>query len=80
MTNLPLGIPRFVFLAVESGSEHRLAQLDVYGLDDDCFFRLLREDYLALRGYLRRWLSIWKYSHCNFVTVYPFLYLGAYCY
>jgi hypothetical protein len=61
----------FVFLAVSRGDDHRLAQLPVHGLEDDCFFELLKEEYLRVRGLIRRLLSIYIYHHCNFMMVSP---------
>jgi hypothetical protein len=59
----------FVFLAVKTGEESKLAQIQAQNLHDDIFFEKLRNEYSRLRGLLRGALSIWKYSHCDFVQV-----------
>lgn len=60
---------RFAFLAVSQGEDYRLGELEVQGLEDDCFFQHLRAEYFKQRGFLYRWLSIWTYDHCDFVMV-----------
>lgn len=60
---------RFVFLAVSQGEDYCLGELEVQGLEDDCFFQHLRAEYFKQRGYLYRWFSIWAYDHCDFVMV-----------
>lgn len=60
---------RLIFVAVTKADEHRLGELEVQGLDDDCFFQQLRKEYLKRRGLMRRWFSIWAYDHCDFVMV-----------
>ena len=60
---------RFIFVAVSQADEHRLGELEVQGLEDDCFFQQLRKEYLKQRGMLYRWFSIWAYDHCDFVMV-----------
>jgi hypothetical protein len=59
----------FVFLAVKTGQESQLAQIQAHNLQDDLFFDKLRSEYQRLRGRLRGLLSIWMYSHCDFVQV-----------
>jgi hypothetical protein len=59
----------YVFLAVQTGDESRLAQIKAQNLHDDAFFETLRDEYKILRGFARRIFSIWKYSHCEFSRV-----------
>jgi hypothetical protein len=61
----------FIFLVVTTGDRHRLAQLPVDGLGDDHFFKLLRRQYLGIRGCILNIFSIWKFSHCDFIMVSP---------
>lgn len=60
---------RLVFLDVGIGDSFKLAQMPVHSLSDDAFFETLREYYEKIRGPLRTMLSIWQYSHCNFMRV-----------
>ncbi|KAL6165452.1 hypothetical protein ACJQWK_08678 [Exserohilum turcicum] len=55
-----------VFLLVTSGNDFRLAQIRVDNIETYKFFHELRRRYNSLRPFLRRWLSIWVYSHCDF--------------
>ena len=57
----------FVLLSVNHGDNLRLAQLSVQGHTDDQFFSLLRAQYYRLRGFIRRYFSIWHYDHCRFM-------------
>ena len=44
--------------------------LNARATKDDCtFFYELKARYCSLRGWSRRWLSIWQLSHCDFVKV-----------
>ncbi|KAM7208690.1 hypothetical protein V8F06_014931, partial [Rhypophila decipiens] len=43
-----------------------LAQIPVAELSSHIFFSTLREKYFQLRGFLRSWLSVWRYAHCDF--------------
>ena len=38
-------------------------------LNDNAFFGDMRKQYRELRGFLRYWFSIWRFSHCDFVKV-----------
>ncbi|GKT97673.1 nucleoside phosphorylase domain protein [Colletotrichum tofieldiae] len=49
-----------------SGLDYGLAQIDVESLSCSRFFRDLRSSYFDLRGTLRTWFSVWRYSHCDF--------------
>ena len=70
--NLPT---TYVLLGVAVGDDLRLAQIEVRDVShatDDRFFKELRCQYTALRGWMRRWFSIYSYAHCHFVKVmYP---------
>ena len=55
-----------VLLMVNKGANYRLEQIYVSGVTCHIFFIKLRETYFRLRGFLRNWLSIWRYSHCDF--------------
>lgn len=59
---------RILFL-VNKGADHKLAQICVAGLSCHLFFDTLRKKYFRLRGFLRCWLSVWQYSHCDFYMV-----------
>lgn len=59
-----------VILAVLSGPDVKLAQIDVKPAASDRFFPDMRKRYLELRGPLALWFGIWKYSHCDFFQVY----------
>lgn len=56
---------RILFM-VKSGVDYKLAQISVDGLTCHVFFSALREKYFHLRGFLRGWFSVWRYSHCDF--------------
>jgi hypothetical protein len=58
-----------VFLVVRRGDEHPVAQVKTHNITTDQFFFQLRMEYDRLRGWLRRCLSIWGYSHCDFYKV-----------
>jgi hypothetical protein len=59
----------YVLLGINVGDDTRLAQIRIHGHKDVDFFWELRIQYYNLRGLFRRWLSIWNYSHCDFVKV-----------
>jgi hypothetical protein len=59
----------YVMLGVMVGEDLDLAQIEIKEYKDAKFFRQLRDEYHAKRGFLRRWLSIWKYNHCDFIKV-----------
>jgi hypothetical protein len=58
-----------VFFVVATSETHQLAQMDVQKLTDDKFFQLLKSEYFRLRGFLRKWMGIWRFSHCLFYKV-----------
>lgn len=55
-----------VLFMVKSGADYKLAQISVNGLTCHVFFSALRNKYFRLRGFLRGWFSVWRYSHCDF--------------
>ncbi|KAL4793726.1 hypothetical protein BDV19DRAFT_366128 [Aspergillus venezuelensis] len=57
---------RYVLLLVRRNSRYLLSQIDVHQYDDNTFFQALRSDYYRLRGRMRNWFSVWRYSHCDF--------------
>ncbi|KAL4734433.1 hypothetical protein BDV11DRAFT_174782 [Aspergillus similis] len=62
----PQAIERYVLLLVRRSNRHCLSQIRVHRSDDNAFFQTLRSDYCRLRGWLRNYLSVWRYSHCDF--------------
>ncbi|KAI0890580.1 uncharacterized protein GGS22DRAFT_151294 [Annulohypoxylon maeteangense] len=56
---------RILFIA-ERGMEYKMAQIGVDGIFGGEFFSMLKNDYFRLRGFIRTWFSIWRYSHCDF--------------
>ena len=47
-----------------------LAQINASKYTNDCaLFGVMRRQYRELRGFLRYWFSIWRFSHCDFVKV-----------
>lgn len=56
---------RILFI-VKQSVDYKLAQICVNGLTSHTFFSTLRDRYFHLRGFLRSWLSVWRYSHCDF--------------
>lgn len=67
--NAPLKMTGYVFLGVKRGVEHSVAEINVHGLGDDQFFKELRAEYHKMKGYLRRFFSVWRFAHCDFVKV-----------
>lgn len=65
-----LGTPpkAFVFLVVKA-SRYTLAPIDVTEKKARDFFQAIVEKYNQKRGWWRRLLSIYVYSHCDFVKV-----------
>jgi len=62
--------PLYVFLVVHVGDDYRLSQLKIEAqITTDNIFHMIRAEYIRLRGPIRRWLSIWGYSHCDFFRV-----------
>lgn len=55
-----------VLLGVATSQDLGLAQMHVQNYRDDDFFRELKKRYNGLRGLLRRTMSIWVYSYCDF--------------
>ena len=65
-------VTTYILLGVSVGSDLRLAQIEVHGISrttDDDFFKELKYRYTTLRGFMRRWFSIYRYAHCRFVKV-----------
>jgi hypothetical protein len=62
-------VERYVLLLVRRGDQYLLSQISVHHSDDNTFFQTLRSEYLRLRGWLRNYLGIWRYSHCDFYQV-----------
>jgi hypothetical protein len=60
---------RFIFFGVATGEEYHLSQIETLKLSDDKFFSKLSEEYKRMKGWMRRWFSVWKYSHCDFSMV-----------
>jgi hypothetical protein len=77
--NADINIPNHrVLFIVKQSAEYKLAQICVNGLNSHTFFSTLRDKYFHLRGFLRSWFSVWRYSHCDFYmasiwTFYSFL-------
>ncbi|KAL4963668.1 uncharacterized protein BDV14DRAFT_201635 [Aspergillus stella-maris] len=66
-------IRRPMTLTARFGSrQYLLSQIDVHTFDDDAFFQALRSDYYRLRGRMRNWFSVWRYSHCDFYQINKF--------
>lgn len=73
------GVPKFtssrqfdnmrIILMVKRGDEYGLSQIGLQKLDCHGFFSSLRREYFNLRGFVRGWFSVWRYSHCDFYTV-----------
>jgi hypothetical protein len=60
-----------VLFIVKQGADYKLAQICVKGLSCHMFFSTLRQKYFQLRGFLRGWFSVWRYSHCEFYMASP---------
>ncbi|CAI7654833.1 unnamed protein product [Penicillium crustosum] len=56
---------RVLFLA-KKGGDYRLAQICVSNMNCYTFFSTMKKEYFRLRGVLRGWFSVWRYSHCEF--------------
>ena len=63
--------PRILFV-VQSGGDFHLVQIPVNGINTRDFFLALCSEYFKLRGFIRRYLSVWHYSHCDFYRVRTF--------
>jgi hypothetical protein len=59
---------RVLFLA-KKGGDYRLAQICVSNMNCYTFFSTMNKEYFRLRGVLRGWFSVWRYSHCEFYKV-----------
>ncbi|KAI1094979.1 hypothetical protein F5B19DRAFT_394475 [Rostrohypoxylon terebratum] len=55
-----------ILFVVQKGVDYKIAQIVVNNLCCHEFFCKLRDDYFHLRGFIRAWFSIWRYSHCDF--------------
>ncbi|OTA69145.1 hypothetical protein K449DRAFT_411975 [Hypoxylon sp. EC38] len=55
-----------VLFVVKRGPDYKMAQIGVDMLPCHVFFSTLRAKYFDLRGFLRSWFSVWRYSHCDF--------------
>jgi hypothetical protein len=59
--------PLFVFLMAATGPLTKVSQISITrNTTTSAFFMSLKFEYLRLRGFLRRWFSVWRYSHCEF--------------
>lgn len=63
---------RVLFLA-KQGGDYRLAQISVSNMACHTFFSTMKIEYFRLRGILRGWFSVWRYSHCDFYKVSVFV-------
>ena len=54
---------------LEMVPDYKLAHIPITQVDDEGFFRMVRENYFRLRGFIRSWFSVWRYSHCDFYEV-----------
>ncbi|KAJ5301623.1 hypothetical protein N7508_006486 [Penicillium antarcticum] len=54
-----------LFLA-KQGGDYRLAQICISNMTCHSFFSTMKKEYFRLRGVLRSWFSVWRYSHCDF--------------
>lgn len=70
--NIPPINQAFVLFGVKGTRRTlELAQINANKyLNDNAFFENMRKQYRELRGCLRYWFSIWRFSHCDFVKVY----------
>ncbi|KAK5744053.1 hypothetical protein LTR17_002391 [Elasticomyces elasticus] len=66
MSTQPTTTSEHVFLGARHGFDLRIADLQVQSMNDEEFFRRLKQDYRHLRGRLRLWLSWWRFDHCEF--------------
>lgn len=59
-----------VLLGINMGYQLNLVQIDRNACADDAqFFARLKREYDKERGFIRRWLDVKKYHHCEFVEV-----------
>lgn len=69
--NMPQINESFVLFGVKGTRRTlELAQINARKyISDNAFFWDMRKQYRQLRGFLRYWFSIWRFSHCDFVKV-----------
>lgn len=69
--NMPQKNEAFVLFGVKGTRRTlELAQINARKyVNDSAFFWDMRKQYRELRGFLRYWFSIWRFSHCDFVKV-----------
>lgn len=67
-----------IFYIVKNGRKCKLSQRKFnkdeqgnFSLSNEEFFKWIRSEYLRNRDRSRRWLSIYRYSHCEFYRVSP---------
>lgn len=59
-----------VLFGINLGNKLSLSQIEKTEYSDDGkFFAQLRQEYNASRGFLRRWLALGQFHHCEFVEV-----------
>ena len=63
--NVFLFVSTFPLLFVGDASQPAQWSTDV-DVSADSFFEQLNTEYIQLRGIMRRCLSLWRYSHCEF--------------
>ncbi|CAG8212231.1 unnamed protein product [Penicillium olsonii] len=51
------------------GNVHLLAQTDVHNMNDQEFFKWLRNSYHSQRGVFAIWFGLFRFSHCEFFRV-----------
>lgn len=68
IADLSITRQRVLFLA-KQGGDYRLAQICVSNMTCHTFFSTMKKEYFRLRGVLRSWFSVWRYSHCDFYKV-----------
>lgn len=73
---LNANIESHVFLLVKRLSDYKVSQWRVDPGSDDESFQSLKAEYIKQRGLIRYWLSIHRFSHCDFRRV-SFLYIAA---
>lgn len=69
--DMPSNNESFVLFGVKGTRRTlELAQINTRKcMNDFALFRDMRQRYRELRGFLRYWFSIWRFSHCDFVKV-----------
>ena len=56
----------YPFLSNTFNGNLRLDQVEVLKFEDDWMFEYIRSAYLKIKGWLRRFWSVWIYLHCDF--------------